>query len=86
MDGSLQTLLWKRARALSGSLARVDLAVPSGFLDGESPVAIARERQPSARTISNLIRSECHKLGFEDRRELKSWSEAAKDSIQTRPP
>ena len=82
----MQILLRKRARAFSGSLAKVDLAALAGFLDGESSEAIAKERKLSVRTISNQIGSECHKLGFDDLSELEDWSEAATDSIQTRPP
>ena len=74
IDGSMQILLRKRARTFSGNLTKLELAVLARFIVGESQKAIARERQLSAGTISSLIRSVCHKLGFDDGRKLKGWS------------
>ena len=75
---STEALLRERAEALGNRLTPSELEVITEYLEGNSPEAIAEERGLSSRTISNQIRTGCHKLGFSDRRELRGWSAAAR--------
>ena len=85
-DSSIQTLFFERAEALGNPLTRAELEVMTGFVDGRSPEAIAAERGLSARTVSNQIRTGCHKLGFSGRHELKGWGNAVNWFILNQPP
>ena len=85
-ESSIQPLLRERASALGAWLTRAELDAISRYVDGQSPAEIAEERGLSERTISNQIRAGCRKLGFDDRRELKGWSVAARGFILTEPP
>ena len=71
-------LLRARAEALGNRLTDSELEVMAGFISGQSPESIAEERGLSERTISNQLRTGCHKLGFSDRRELKGWGTAVR--------
>ena len=75
-----------RADALGSRLTRTELEVTSKFIEGQSPETIAGERGLSERTISNQLRTGCHKLGFRDRRELKGWAAAISSFLPTQPP
>ena len=75
-DDSVNELLRGRAEALGTRLTETELEVMSRFIGGQSPESIAEERGLSERTISNQLRTGCHKLGFGDRRELKGWGVA----------
>jgi DNA-binding CsgD family transcriptional regulator len=77
--------LQDRAKALGGNLTRTELEVISKFIEGRSPETIAEERGLSERTISNQLRTGCHKLGFSDRRELKGWAIAVTGFLLTQP-
>lgn len=81
---SMGVLLEERAEALGNRLTHSELAVLTEYVKGNSPEAIAKERGLSSRTISNQIRSGCHKLGFSDRRELRGWSVAVMWSMVER--
>ena len=81
---SMGALLQARAEALGNRLTRSELAVITEYVEGNSPEAIAEDRGLSSRTISNQIRSGCHKLGFSDRRELRGWSVAVRWSMVKR--
>ena len=85
-ESSLQPVLMERAEALGHRLTRAELEAISRFLGGQSPEAIAEERGLSVRTVSNQIRSGCHRLGFSDRRELRGWGAAVSGYILTKPP
>ena len=84
-DNSIQELLRERADALGSRLTRAELQVISIFVDGQSPKTIAEERGLSERTISNQLRTGCHKLGFSDRRELKGWAVAVRKFLRDQP-
>ena len=73
---SIVDLLKSRAEALGNRLTDSELEVMAGFISGRSPESLAEERGLSERTISNQLRTGCHKLGFRDRRELKGWGTA----------
>ena len=75
---SIMDLLRARAEALGNRLTDSELEVMAGFISGQSPESIAEERGLSERTISNQLRTGCHKLGFSDRRELKGWGTAVR--------
>ncbi len=75
-DDSLEEILQSRADALGNRLTRAELEVMVGFIRGLSAKQIAKRRELSERTISNQLRTGCHKLGFTDRRELKGWATA----------
>lgn len=77
-DDSVPDLLRSRAEALGNRLTDTELEVMAGFISGQSPESIAEERGLSGRTISNQLRTGCHKLGFSDRRELKGWGTAVR--------
>ena len=83
--GRLFARLQDRAEALGGNLTRTELEVISKFIEGRSPETIAEERGLSERTISNQLRTGCHKLGFSDRRELKGWAGAVTGFLLTQP-
>lgn len=85
-DNSIQELLSERADALGSKLTRTELQVISLFVDGQSPETIAEEKGLSERTISNQLRTGCHKLGFSDRRELKGWAVAVRSLVRAQPP
>ena len=68
-DDSIEDLLQDRADAQGSRLTRTELEVISIFIEGQSPETIAAERGLSERTISTQLRTGCHKLGFNDRRE-----------------
>lgn len=72
-DSSIKDMLSDRAEAHGSQLTEAELEVMSRFIAGRSADEIAEERGLSERTISNQLRSGCHKLGFSDRRELKGW-------------
>ena len=84
-DNSTEDLLTGRANALGSNLTRTELEVISKFIEGRSPETIAEERGLSERTISNQLRTGCHKLGFSDRRELKGWAIAVTGFLLTQP-
>ncbi len=75
-DESIVDLIRSRAEALGNRLTDTELEVVAGFIAGQSPKSIAEERGLSERTISNQLRTGCHKLGFGDRRELNGWGTA----------
>ena len=85
-DNSIQELLQDRANALGGNLTRTELEVISIFIEGRSTESIAADRGLSERTISNQLRTGCHKLGFSDRREMKGWGTAVNWFIINQPP
>ena len=85
-DSSFEELLQDRADALGSRLTRTELEVTSKFIEGQSPETIAGERGLSERTISNQLRTGCHKLGFRDRRELKGWAAAISSFLPTQQP
>ena len=85
-DNSIEDLLTDRANALGSNLTRTELEVISKFIEGQSPETIAEERGLSERTISNQLRTGCHKMGFSDRRELKGWAGAVSVFFLTQPP
>ena len=85
-DNSTEDLLTGRANALGSNLTRTELEVISKFIEGQSPETIAEERGLSERTISNQLRTGCHKMGFSDRRELKGWAGAVSGFLLTQPP
>ena len=85
-DNSIEELLQDRANALGGNLTRTELEVISIFIEGRSTESIAADRGLSERTISNQLRTGCHKLGFSDRRELKGWAGAVSGFLLTQPP
>ena len=85
-DNSIEELLRDRADALGNKLTRTELEVISIFIEGRSPETIAVERGLSERTISNQLRTGCHKLGFSDRREMKGWAIAVSGFLLTQPP
>ena len=82
-DDSIEELLKDRADAHGSKLTRTELEVVSIFIEGRSPETIAEERGLSERTISNQLRTGCHKLGFSDRRELKGWAAAVNGFLLT---
>ena len=84
-DDSMEELLQDRADAHGSKLTRTELEVISIFIEGQSPETIAEERGLSERTISNQLRTGCHKLGFSDRRELKGWAGAVSGFLLTQP-
>ena len=84
-DNSIEDLLQDRAEAQGSRLTKTELEVTSRFIEGQSPESIAEERGLSERTISNQLRTGCHKLGFSDRRELKGWAAAVNRFILTHP-
>ena len=86
LDNSIEDLLTDRANALGSNLTRTELEVISIFIEGRSPETIAEERSLSERTISNQLRTGCHKLGFSDRQELKGWAGAVSVFFLTQPP
>ena len=69
-----QVYIQNWAAALGARLTRAELEVMSRHIEGRSPGAIAEERGLSERTISNQLRTGCHKPGFSNRRELKGWA------------
>ena len=85
-DNSIEELLQDRANALGGNLTRTELEVISIFIEGRSTESIAADRGLSERTISNQLRTGCHKLGFSDRREMKGWGTAVNWFIINQPP
>ena len=85
-DNSTEDLLTGRANALGSNLTRTELEVISKFIEGQLPETIAEERGLSERTISNQLRTGCHKMGFSDRRELKGWAGAVSGFLLTQPP
>ena len=85
-DNSMEELLQNRAETLGSRLTRTELEVMAKFVKGQSPAAIAEERGLSERTISNQLSNGCHKLGFNDRRELKGWGGAVSRFILAHPP
>ena len=85
-DSSIRLVLRARAEALGNRLTETELEVITGFIEGQSPETIAGRRGLSERTISNQLRTGCHKLGFSDRRELKGWGSAVSGFLVTRPP
>ena len=84
-EDSIEELLQSRAEALGSKLTKTELEVMSLFLHGKSPETIAEERGLSERTISNQLRTGCHKLGFSDRRELKGWAMAVERFLLAQP-
>ena len=84
-DDSIEELLQDRADAQGSRLTITELEVTSRFIEGQSPEMIAEQRGLSERTISNQLRTGCHKLGFSDRRELKGWAAAVNRFILTQP-
>ena len=85
-ENSIEELLRNRADALGNKLTKTELEVMSKFIEGQSPKTIAEEKGLSERTISNQLRTGCHKLGFGDRRELKGWGAAVSRFLLTQPP
>ena len=85
-ENSIEELLRNRADALGNKLTKTELEVMSKFIEGQSPKTIAEEKGLSERTISNQLRTGCHKLGFGDRRELKGWGTAVSNFLLTQPP
>ena len=85
-DNSIEELLQDKANALGGNLTRTELEVISKFIEGQAPKSIAEERGLSERTISNQLRTGCHKLGFSHRRELRGWAVALSGILLTQPP
>ena len=85
-DDSIMDLLRSRAEALGNRLTDSELEVMVGFIGGQAPESIAEERGLSERTISNQLRTGCHKLGFQDRRELKGWGTAIRGLSLGEPP
>ena len=85
-DDSMKELLRGRAESLGARLTETELEVMSRFIGGQTPESIAEERGLSERTISNQLRTGCHKLGFSDRRELKGWGVAVRGFTITEPP
>ena len=83
---TFQILLGARAAAQGNRLTEAELEVVSRFIEGQSPAEIAEQRGLVERTISNQLRSGCHKLGFSDRRELKGWSVAVNEFVLAHPP
>ena len=84
-DESIIDLIRSRAEALGNRLTDTELEVVAGFIGGQSPESIAEERGLSERTISNQLRTGCHKLGFRDRRELNGWGTAIRGFSITEP-
>ena len=84
-DNSIKDLLRERAEAHGSRLTETELDVMVGFVEGRSSEEIAEERGLSERTISNQLRSGCHKVGFSDRRELKGWGAAVVGFVITKP-
>ena len=85
-ENSIEELLRNRADALGNKLTKTELEVMSKFIEGQSPKTIAEEKGLSERTISNQLRTGCHKLGFRGRRELKGWGTAVSNFLLTQPP
>ena len=85
-DETVTNLIHSRAEALGNRLTDTELEVMIGFIGGQSPESIAEERGLSERTISNQLRTGCHKLGFRDRRELKGWGTAIRGFNIAQPP
>ena len=85
-ENSIEELLRNRADALGNKLTKTELEVMSKFIEGQSPKTIAEEKGLSERTISNQLRTGCHKLGFGDRRELKGWGTTVSGFVLTQPP
>lgn len=83
---SIEELLQDRADELGAKLTRTELEVIAMFIEGHSTEAIAEERGISARTIGNQLRTGCHKLGFNDRRELIGWCAAVRTFVLIQPP
>ena len=83
---SIKDMLRDRAEARGSRLTETELEVMSRFIEGRSAEEIAEERELPERTISNQLRSGCHKLGFSDRRELKGWGAAVSRFVLAKPP